>query len=158
MNSSLTMPMLQTPVLFIVFSRPSTTKRVFEAIRRARPSKLYVAADGPRAEKEGEAERCAIVRKLATEVDWDCEVRTLFQEKNLGCGLGPMSAINWFFEHETEGIIIEDDCLPSASFFPYCAEILERYRDDTRVMAVAGNNLEAPEDREEEYSYTFSSI
>lgn len=152
------MPMLHTAVLFIVFSRPETTRRVFESIRRARPARLYVAADGARADRPGEAERCALVRKIATEVDWDCEVRTLFQDRNLGCGLGPMTAISWFFEHETEGIIVEDDCLPSQSFFPFCSEILERYRDDTRVMSVAGNNLEAPADREEDYSYTFSSI
>jgi hypothetical protein len=126
------------PILFLIFNRPDTTARVFEAIRAARPSRLYVAADGPRAGRDGEAERCIEARRVATAVDWPCEVKTLFRDRNLGCGRAVFEAISWFFEREPEGIILEDDILPNATFFDYCAELLERYRDDARVMAVCG--------------------
>ena len=131
--------MKRAPILFLVFNRPGTTGLVMDAIRAARPPRLYVAADGPREGKTGEAQRCAEVRRLATQVDWPCEVRTLFRERNLGCGHAVDSAITWFFEQEGEGIILEDDCLPSMDFFPYCAELLERYRDDERVMSICGS-------------------
>ncbi len=135
-----------------------TAQRVFDRIRQLRPAKLYVGADGPRVNKPGEAEKCAEVREIIKQVDWPCEVHTLFQERNLGCGEGPSTAISWFFEQEPEGIIVEDDCLPSLTFFRYAEEMLERYRHDTRVMMVGSNNIENPEDREKEYSYTFSNI
>lgn len=134
---------LQAPVLFLVFNRPDTTACAFEAIRAARPGRLYVAADGPRPNREGEAARCDDVRRIATQVDWPCEVKTRFHDRNLGCRFGVSTAIDWFFEHEEEGIILEDDCLPSASFFPYCAELLERYRHDERVMCVSGDNFQS---------------
>jgi len=146
-----------TAVLFIIFNRPETTKQVFEAIRKAKPLRLYIAADGPRKNVLGEAEKCEEVKRIATAVDWDCEVRTLCREKNLGCGRGPCTAITWVFEHETEGIILEDDCLPSRSFFPFCAELLEKYRDDTRVMQIGGTNLEEGHNRENDYSFSFSN-
>jgi hypothetical protein len=147
-----------TPVLFLVFCRPETTKCVFEAIRKAKPKRLYVAADGPRSDRRGEAERCEATRKIATAVDWDCEVHTLLRVENLGLGKGLSAAITWFFEHETEGIILEDDCLPSPSFFPFCAAMLERYRNDSRIMEIGGNNFEKPHQREREYSYYFSTL
>lgn len=148
---------LQTPVLFLIFNRPSTTQVVFEAIRKARPSKLYVAADGPRANKSGESEKCLESRTIATSVDWDCKVVTLFREGNLGCGKAISSAITWFFQQEEEGIILEDDCLPSPDFFPFCAELLERYRYDTRIMQIGGVNLVPKERRDTEYSYYYSN-
>jgi hypothetical protein len=121
---------LDCPVLFIIFNRPETTVRVFEAIRKAHPKQLFVAADGPRMGKEGEKERCEEARKIATQVDWDCEVKTLFRDENIGCGRGPAEAITWFFEHVEKGIILEDDCLPSQSFFGFCEKLLERYKND----------------------------
>lgn len=129
------------PVLLIVFNRPDTTRRVFEAIRKARPSRLFVAADGPRDYKEGESERCRLTREVATAVDWECEVQTLFRDTNLGCGRGPSSAITWFFQHVESGIILEDDCLPTPEFFSYCGELLERYRHDERIMNIGGCNF-----------------
>ncbi|WP_185282983.1 nucleotide-diphospho-sugar transferase [Hymenobacter sp. NBH84] len=132
---------LDTPVLLLIFSRPDTTRRVFDTIRQARPTRLYVAADGPRPNHPTDAVRCAETRAIVEEVDWPCEVFTLFQEKNLNCGVGPVTAITWFFSHETEGIILEDDCVPSPSFFRFCQELLVRYRDDTRVMHIGGNNF-----------------
>ncbi len=149
---------LTTPVLFIIFNRPDTTRLVFDAIKKARPTRLYIAADGPRSTKLGEDQKCEEVRRIVQDVDWDCSVKTLFRSSNLGCGKGPCTAITWFFEHETEGIILEDDCLPSPSFFRFCAELLERYRYDTRVMEIGGNNLEEEELRQEEYSYRFSNL
>jgi hypothetical protein len=132
---------LTTPVLLLVFSRPNTTRRVFETIRQARPTRLYVAADGPRPGHPSDARRCAETRAVVQEVDWPCEVFTLFQEVNLNCGLAPVTAMNWFFAHEPEGIILEDDCVPAPSFFPFCQELLARYRDDARVMHIGGNNF-----------------
>jgi hypothetical protein len=147
---------LTTPVLFLVFNRPETTQKVFNAIRSARPAKLYVVADGPRKNNSTDPERCATVRKIVCSVDWDCEVKTQFREENFGCGKGLTEGINWFFRNETEGIILEDDCLPSETFFPFCAELLAYYRHDTRVMSIGGNNFERHYTREREYSYTFS--
>lgn len=152
MNLSLT-----TPVLFIIFNRPETTRQVFDAIKKARPTRLYIAADGPRKNKTGEEEKCLQSRKVVEEIDWPCKVKTLFSETNLGCGRGPCTAITWFFEHETEGIILEDDCLPSPTFFRFCTELLERYRHDTRVMEIGGNNFDDDHMDEEENSYRFSN-
>jgi hypothetical protein len=132
------------PVLLLVFNRPDTTARVMEATRAARPARLYVAADGPRSDRPGEAERCQETRRVATDVDWPCEVRTLFRDENLRGPKAVPAAIDWFFEHEEEGVILEDDCLPSADFFRFCGEMLERWRDDERVMAVCGSCYARP--------------
>lgn len=131
----------RSPVLFIVFNRPDTTATVFEQIKIARPPRLYVAADGPR-EGRNENLRCEQTRQIVNEVDWDCEVKTLFQEKNLGCRDGEVTAMDWFFENEEEGIIVEDDCLPDNSFFKFCDELLEKYRFDTKVDHIAGGNFQ----------------
>ena len=148
---------LKTAALFLIFNRPDTTKQVFEAIRKAKPPRLYVAADGPRADKAGEAEKVEQVRQIATRVDWDCEVKTLFRDKNFGCGKGVSSAIDWFFENEEEGIILEDDCLPSQSFFWFCEELLERYRGDMRVMIISGYNKQEMWNQDK-YDYFFSNF
>ncbi len=130
------------PILFLVFNRVDTAARVFDSIRSARPEKLYLAADGPRANQPGELQRCLRVRELVTSIDWPCEVRTLFREENLGCKLAVSGALNWFFEHEPEGIILEDDCLPGDDFYEFCSEMLSRYRQDDRVAMVTGNNFQ----------------
>ncbi len=131
-----------TPVLFLVFNNPDVTRAVFQAIRLARPSRLYVACDGARTDRPTETERVSEARRLVVEgVDWDCEVKTLFRDKNLGPGLAVSQAITWFFEHEPEGIILEHDTLPDPTFFRFCQELLERYRHDTRIMQVCGYNL-----------------
>ncbi len=127
-------------VLFIIFNRPDFTKNVFEAIRKAKPQKLFIAADGPRDNKAGEEELCNETRKIATMVDWPCEVRTLFRERNLGCGKAVSGAISWFFENVEEGIILEDDCLPDVSFFSFCKELLEKYRDSQNIFMISGGN------------------
>lgn len=130
------------PILFLIFNRPDLTRRVFARIREARPPRLFIAADGPRQYQPGEYELCEQARKFAKEVDWPCEVSTLFREKNLGCGKAVSEAITWFFEQEQEGIILEDDCLPHPAFFRFCNELLERYRDDERVAAISGDNFQ----------------
>jgi hypothetical protein len=128
-------------ILFIVFKRPDTTRHVMQTIRSAQPARLYVAGDGPR-DRPGELALCEETRAIATMVDWPCEVRTLWRDSNLGCRIGVSSAIDWFFSHEEEGIILEDDCAPSPSFFLYCSELLERYRTDNRVMCISGTNFQ----------------
>ena len=132
---------MKSPVLFLVFNRPESTRRVFEAIRSAKPPRLYIAADGPRPGRAGEAARCEEVRAIAAAVDWPCEKKTLFRTDNLGCKLGVAGGISWFFEHEAEGVILEDDVLPVASFFEYCDQLLEHYRNDERIGAISGCNL-----------------
>lgn len=146
--------MARSAVLFLIFNRPDLTSQTFQAIRRARPQRLYIAADGPRSGRTGDAQLCLSAREIATDVDWPCEVFTLFREKNLGCKIAVSTAIDWFFAHEEEGIILEDDCLPSESFFAFCDELLDRYRNDTRVMSIVGNNaIERPAEAD---SYFFS--
>lgn len=132
--------MLDTPVLFIIFNRPQTTRVVFEAIRQARPRQLFIAADGPRSNKEGEEQRCNETRQIVSNIDWDCTVHTLFCENNIGCGRGVSGAISWFFDHVEQGIILEDDTVPTQSFFRLCEELLERYKNNSSIMQISGNN------------------
>jgi hypothetical protein len=114
---------------------------VLDAIRRARPRQLFVAADGPK--RIEDHQKCAETRGLVNSVDWECDVITLFREENLGCRHAISSAISWFLDQVDEGIILEDDCLPSQSFFSYCQELLERYRDNDKVMVISGDNFQA---------------
>jgi hypothetical protein len=146
---------MSVPVLFCIFNRPETTGRVFELIRRARPERLYIAADGPRPRKPGEDALCTQTRLIAQEVDWPCTVHTLFRKSNLGCARAVSSAITWFFERESEGVILEDDILPHPDFFPFCAALLEKYRNVPEVMLVSGNNFQLGL-RRGEASYYFS--
>jgi hypothetical protein len=147
---------LETPVLLLVFNRPELTRMVFSAIRAARPRFLYIAADGPRENQPGEQERCAEARSVLSDIDWNCDVKTLFRNSNLGCRKACASAIDWFFESAGDGIILEDDCYPDHSFFRYCQELLARYRDDERVMHIGGNNFQFGWVRDPDYSYYFS--
>jgi hypothetical protein len=141
-SSYIQRPALSTPILFLVFNRPNVTSRVFEEIRKAKPLRLYLAADGPRASRPGEAERCQEVRQIATSIDWPCEIKTLFRDQNLGCKSAVSSAIDWFFKNEERGIILEDDCLPHPDFFSFCDQLLERYAQDERISVITGNNYQ----------------
>jgi glycosyltransferase involved in cell wall biosynthesis len=147
--------LVQSPILFLVFNRPDVTAVVFEEIKKARPRKLYVAADGAR--NESELDLCRKTREVATKVDWDCEVITLFRDKNLGCKYAVSSAISWFFENEEQGIILEDDCLPSNDFFRFCDEMLNRYKEDVRIRFVGGSNFQEGTKRGDA-SYYFSNL
>jgi len=145
------------PILFIVFNRLDTTQIVFEEIKKVKPKKLLVAADGPRQERVGEKEKCEEVRKyILDNISWKCEVKTLFREKNLGCGRAVSSAINWFFKNVEQGIILEDDCLPNTSFFKYCQKLLEHYKNEKKVMHIAGVQF-AP-NKENGPSYYFARL
>ncbi|WP_052200574.1 hypothetical protein [Terriglobus sp. TAA 43] len=124
-----------------VFNRPATTQRVFRAVAQARPRTLLLVADGPRLTKVGEAEACEQVRSIVNEVDWQCDVKTNFSDSNLGCQERIISGLDWVFSLVEEAIILEDDCLPAQSFFPFCQELLERYRHDNRIAAISGTNL-----------------
>jgi hypothetical protein len=130
---------LSTSVLFLVFNRPEQTSIVFESIRKARPPKLYIACDGPRDDKEGDNEKVLNVREIVSKVDWPCNVFTLFREKNMGCKDSVSNAITWFFSNEEKGIILEDDCLPSLSFFWYCEFMLNRFLNDEQVFLISGD-------------------
>ena len=135
---------MKTPVLFIFYRRPETACRVFKMIRNARPESLYLAADGPREHLNHESILCKQTRNvIESMIDWPCQVHRLYREENLGCKRAVTEAIQWFFSSVPEGIILEDDTLPSASFFRFTEEMLNRYRTDHRVMHVSGNNYQA---------------
>lgn len=132
---------MKSAVTFLIFNRPDPTQKVFEMIRAAKPPQLFVVADAPRPDRPGEAEKCAAVRAVIDQVDWKCEVIKNYSEENLGCGRRISSGINWVFEQVESSIFLEDDCLPHPSFFNFCDELLERYKDDTRVMSIGGTNI-----------------
>ena len=143
------------PVLLLAFGRPDLLRRVLARVREARPARLFVAVDGPRPGRADDAATTAVCRAIVAEVDWPCEVRTRFLGENHGCKLAISGAISWFFEQVEEGIILEEDCVPGAAFFPFCADLLERYRDDPRVGLVSGDNF-LPEARWREEGHGFT--
>lgn len=146
---------LESPVLLIVFNRPKSTQQVFEQVRRLKPPRLYIAADGPNLQDASEVELCRQVRAVKDRVDWPCKVETCYRVDHLGPDKGVAAAVDWFFECESEGIILEDDCLPEESFFAFCEQLLERYRNDSRLMHICGINPLGQWNREP-YTYYFS--
>ena len=143
------------PVVLIVFNRPEVTKIVFERIRQARPGLLMVVADGPRESRQGEPDACRQVRQIVEHVDWPCEVLKNYSDTNMGCGVRVASGIDWVFQHVEQAVILEDDCLPDPTFFRFCEELLDRYRDEERVMQISGSNFLFGR-RAVEVSYYFS--
>lgn len=133
--------MPDTAILFIIFNRPDSTKKVFEAIAQAKPSRLYIAADAPRSGNLTDAANCQAARAVTENINWPCDVKRLYQEKNLGCSFGPRAAFNWFFAQEKEGIILEDDCVPHPDFFMFAATMLDKYRDNKKIISINGSNL-----------------
>lgn len=144
---------LLTPVVILLFNRPSLTEIVFDSIRKAKPKKLLVVADGPRFPEE--EEKCQKARAVIEKVDWDCNVLTNYSEENLGCKRRVSSGLNWVFSEVEEAIIVEDDCLPTPSFFYFCQTLLKYYRHDQRIMHIASNNFQFNQSRTP-YSYYFS--
>lgn len=136
---------MNEPVLVMAFNRPDHLATLLERLREVQPTRVFLAVDGARTGRDGEAERVQACRDLAGTIDWPCEVHTLFQETNLGCGLGVTTAITWFFDQVERGIILEDDIIPDPSFFGFCSELLDRYQDDDRVFCISGSNLVPPE-------------
>jgi hypothetical protein len=148
--------MITTPVVFIIFNRKDSAQEVFNLIRMAKPRKLYVIADGPREEVHDEAAKCRETRRILEQVDWKCDVNKNYARRNTGCGERISSGLDWVFRKEEEAIILEDDCVPSLSFFPYCEEMLKRYRNDARIMHINGSNFN-PERTKNDDSYFFSN-
>lgn len=146
--------MSEAAVLLIIFNRPATTQKVFEAIRSAKPSRLYIAADAPRAGNTSDEEKCKATIVVTEHIDWPCEVKRLYQESNLGCSVGPRTAFSWFFTQEKEGIILEDDCVPNTDFFLFAAAMLEKFRDNKKIISINGSNLGY--ELKNGNSYTFS--
>lgn len=143
-------------ILLIIFNKEEETKRVFSEIQNTKPDKLFIAADGPRAGYH-EEEKCISIRNWVLEqIDWECEVKTLFRQTNVGCGRGPSEAITWFFNYVTEGIILEDDCLPCKSFFTFAAELLEKYRHNPKISIISGNNFQKIQPMNIEADYYYS--
>ncbi|BAQ65145.1 hypothetical protein [Geminocystis sp. NIES-3709] len=151
----MTQQKLNTSIVFIIFNRPNTTAKVFEAIRKAKPSQLFIIADGARLNVPEDQEKCEVTRKIVENIDWECEVFKNYSDINLGCGKRVSSGISWVFEQIEEAIILEDDCLPHPSFFRFCDNLLSKYRDKEEIMMISGtNNL--LEWQQKNQSYHFS--
>ena len=146
---------LKTPVCLIIFKRPETTEKVFEAIREAKPPKLLVIANAPRPNKPEDIAKCAAAQAIINRVDWNCEVFRKYSDIHLNCREQVCSGLNWVFDLVEEAIILEDDCVPHPTFFRFCEELLERYRDNEQIMVIAGDNFQFGHNRQE-YSYYFS--
>ena len=131
-----------TPILFLIFNRPDVTSKVFGQIRNIKPKYLYVAADGPRQDKPDDFIFCQETRRIIEGIDWECELKTLYRNENLGCGFAVCSAITWFFDQVEEGIILEDDCFPDISFFHFCGDLLSKYKEDESIFLISGTNLQ----------------
>jgi hypothetical protein len=149
--------LFETPILLIIFNRPDTTAEVFDVIKKVKPTKLFIAADGPRLDRPEEEVLCQKAKEVViNSIDWPCDVKTLFREKNLGCGRSVSGAITWFFDNVEKGIIIEDDCKPHLDFFTYCEILLAKYEYDDRVALISGDNFQAGKKRGDA-SYYFSA-
>jgi hypothetical protein len=138
-----------TPVVLIIFNRPEATRQVFAAIRAARPQQLFVIADAPRlgGNHPDDRAKCAATRAIIETVDWDCAVFKNYADENMGCGLRVSSGLDWVFGQVESAIILEDDCLPDRTFFPFCTELLARYQDDARIAHISGNNFQFGQQR-----------
>jgi hypothetical protein len=148
--------MNKSPILFLIFNRPESTLIVFNKIREYKPSKLYIAADGPRIDNINDISLCSQTREIVKSIDWKCEVQYLLREENKGCKIAVSEAINWFFNHEEYGIIIEDDCLPDITFFDFCTNMLEKYINNNNIFSIGGNCFLPKKYRSIESSYFFS--
>jgi len=146
---------MKAPVAFFIFNRPQLTAKVFEGIRQAKPNKLFIIADGPRYARPDDRDKCAATRAVVKQIDWDCEVFRNYSEVNLGCGRRVSTGISWVFEQVEEAIILEDDCLPHPTFFPFCEQLLEKYRNEPKIMSISGTNW-LGQWKPEQQSYHFS--
>ena len=145
---------MKKPVLFLIFNRPDLTNHVFETIKLYKPNKLYIAADGPRNNKSSDIQLCEETRKIVDKINWDCEVKTLFRNENIGCKMNVSNGIDWFFENEENGIILEDDVVPNIDFFNFCEYCLNKYAEDTRIMMITGTNFLSDTDFDSTYFYS----
>lgn len=148
---------LSTPVAMIAFNRPDVLRRTFAAVRAAQPSRLFLICDGPRPDRPDDPRRCAEVRSILETVDWPCQVERLFSETNQGCEATVELGLDWVFSQVDRAIVLEDDCLPHPTFFPFVQELLDRYVDDERVWHIAGNSHMVAERLFRGDSYAFST-
>lgn len=143
------------PVLFLIFNRKDIIVEAMNAIKKYQPAKIYIAADGPRKNKVGESEACNNTRQATLDmIDWDCEIKTLFRDENLGCAKAVNGALNWFFDNEEYGIIIEDDVVVGKDFFKFCEVLLPRYKNDSRIMEISAMNYGSRKDNQVSYVYS----
>lgn len=133
--------MFNTPILLIIFNRPELTQQLMLVIEQIKPSRLFISSDGPRIQFDSDKQLVNSVREICSKINWDCSVLYNYQMENLGCYRGPRTAIDWFFSHVDEGIILEDDCLPTMDFFLFTEIMLNRYRNDTRILNICGSNM-----------------
>lgn len=146
------------PICFIVFKRPIETRIVFDSIRRAKPKKLFIYGDGPRAGNLSDQTKVQEVKKIFKSIDWDCDIYTHFSDVNLGSKVTESAAISHFFSNVDHGIILEDDCLPNDSFFTFCAQMLHEYESDSRIMHIAGTSLLPHLTSNYDSTYYFSNV
>jgi len=142
-----------TPILFLVFNRFDLTKKVFKEIKKARPKSLFISSDGARTKKE-EKKVEEIRQYLLNNIDWNCNLKTLFRNKNLGCQKAVSSAISWFFNNVEQGVILEDDCLPNQDFFKFSEEMLKKYKNNDKIMHISGTNVEKKSNLNEDYFFS----
>ena len=146
------------PVLVLGFNRPDQVRKLIDRLREVKPERIFFAVDGPRSTVETDSDLVAETQSLANEFNWGCEVSTHFQKSNLGCAQGVTAGINWFFTQVSEGIILEDDVIPTGSFFQYSSELLNKFRFDQRVWCISGSNRLPDQELSAEFSYRFSAI
>lgn len=132
----------KTPIAYIVFNRPQHTEKSFDVLRKYKPNKLFIIADGPRNNHPTDAARCDLVRKIVKNVDWNCEVNYNFSEINLGLKSRVSSGIDWVFESVDRAIILEDDCIPNEDFFRFCNLLLEYHENNDEISVITGNNFQ----------------
>jgi hypothetical protein len=146
----------ESAVLFIIYNRAEYAEKVFQAIRKAKPKKLYISADGPKNNNQEDLLKCENTRNVVKNIDWECEVFYRLLDYNLGCAGGISSAITWGFEKEDKLIILEDDCVPSLPFFEYCNYCLDKYKYDHRVWMISGRSHHENSEYFNDYDYIFS--
>lgn len=147
-------PHYEAPIALIVFNRPRETKILLEEIRKLKPKKLFIIADGPRLSRPEETKLCLEVREIATAVDWECEVKTDFSAVNLGCKKRVITGLDWVFENTDRAIILEDDCIPSKTFFTFANELLEKYKNAQDVGIISGTSIGNHSDSEHDYYFS----
>jgi hypothetical protein len=149
--------MVTTPVVLIAFARPDVTRRNIDALRRVRPTKMFVIADGPRPNHPSDVANCARVREIVASIDWPCEMHSRFVERNIGLEANVELGLDWVFSQVDRAILLEDDCIADPTFFTLCEELLDRYADDKRVWQIAGDNKGVPRELFAGRSYDFST-
>lgn len=143
-----------TGVAIIFFNRPECVSKVFESVRKAQPPKLFLIQDGARGDRD--VEKVEACRKIVENVDWECEIFKNYSNENLGCGKRMSSGITWVFEHVEKAMILEDDCVPNESFYRFCDETLEKYKDDKRILMISGMNHWGEWNCQADYLFAYS--